>query len=128
MIKKYVKFWIFRKGSGTSFSTAFYVLFFEKGFLMIYYINWPSFIVWLPLLLEILGNMCSGIAFFSVCDVINFEINLSFIAKSFSYMTRKLEQRFKYLENTKSFLGEIKKALFKSFELPEIVSGLRVRH
>ena len=25
---------------------------------MLYSINWPNFIVWLPLLLEILGNMC----------------------------------------------------------------------
>ena len=29
-----------------------------KMFLMLYSINWPKFIVWLPLLLEILGSMC----------------------------------------------------------------------
>ena len=28
-----------------------------KMFLKLYSINWPNFIVWLPLLLEILGNM-----------------------------------------------------------------------
>ena len=27
-------------------------------FLMLHSINWPNFVVWLPLLLEILGNMC----------------------------------------------------------------------
>ena len=29
-----------------------------KMFLMPYSVNWPSFIVWLPLLLEILANIC----------------------------------------------------------------------
>ena len=32
--------------------------FLRKMFLMLHSINWPNFIVWLPLLLEILGNMC----------------------------------------------------------------------
>ena len=68
--------------------------------------------------------MCSGIVCFPGC-------NLSFIDKSFSYMTKKLEQKFKYLKNAKSLLGEIRKhssSLLKGFQLPEIVSGLRVRH
>ena len=30
----------------------------RKTFLMLHSINWPDFIDWLPLLLEILGNMC----------------------------------------------------------------------
>ena len=30
----------------------------RKMFLMLQSINWLNFIVWLPLLLEILGNMC----------------------------------------------------------------------
>ena len=34
--------------------------FWRKIFLL-YSINWPSFIVWLPLLREILGNMCIAI-------------------------------------------------------------------
>ena len=32
--------------------------FWEKAFLTLYSIDWPSFIVWLSLLLEILGSMC----------------------------------------------------------------------
>ena len=32
-----------------------------KMFLRLYSINWSNFIVWLPLLLEILGNMCIAI-------------------------------------------------------------------
>ena len=40
-------------------SPAYFVYDFStKMFLMLYSINWPNFIVWLPLLLEILGNMC----------------------------------------------------------------------
>ena len=31
---------------------------FSRKMLLLYSINWPNFIVWLPLLLEILGNMC----------------------------------------------------------------------
>ena len=30
----------------------------KKMFLMLHSINWPIFIVWLPLLFEILGNIC----------------------------------------------------------------------
>ena len=30
----------------------------RKMFLKLYSISWPNFTVWLPLLLEILGNMC----------------------------------------------------------------------
>ena len=32
-----------------------------KMFLMLYSINWPNFIVWLLLFLDILGNMCTAI-------------------------------------------------------------------
>ena len=34
----------------------------RKIFLLVYSINWPSFVVWLPLFCEILGNMCIAIA------------------------------------------------------------------
>ena len=38
----------------------------------------------------------------------NFEINLIFLIKPFFYMTKKSRQKFKYLENGKSFQDEIK--------------------
>ena len=50
-----------------------------------------------------LGDMCVAIICFPGCDVINFEINLIFLTKPFFYMTKKSRQRFKYLENKKSF-------------------------
>ena len=54
----------------------------RKMFLMLQSINWPNFIVWLPLLLDIVGNMC-----------ITMFVNQAVTS---------------YLENGKSFWGEIK--------------------
>ena len=80
----------------------------RKIFLILYSINWPNFTVLLSLLLEILGNMCIAIVCFPGCDVMNFEIILIFLIKPFFYMTKKSRLKFKYLENEKSFKGEIK--------------------
>ena len=48
---------------------------------------------------------CNYIAayYFSVCDVINVEINLIFLIKLFFYVTQKQRQKFKYSENEKNF-------------------------
>ena len=80
----------------------------RKRFLMLYSSNWPNSIVWLPLLLEILGNMCFKIICWPGCDVTKFGINLIFLIKSFCYMTKKSRQKFKYLENRQSFWAQIK--------------------
>ena len=53
-------------------------------FLTLHFIKWPNFIIWLPLFVEILGNMC--IAIICDCDVKNFEINL-FIKAFLYYIT-----------------------------------------
>ena len=45
------------KGLGTVSPTHFVNDFLTKMFLL-YSINWPNFIAWLPLLLEILSNIC----------------------------------------------------------------------
>ena len=45
--------------------------------------------------------MCIAIVCFLDCDVINFEINLIFLIKSFLCMIKKLRQRFQHLENEK---------------------------
>ena len=42
----------------------------------------------------------------------NFKTDLIFLMKPFLYMTKKSKQKFKYLENEKSFLF---KAFFSSF-------------
>ena len=56
----------------------------------------------LPLLLEILHNICITTACFPGCDPENFEINVIFLIKPFFYMTKKSRQNFKYLENEKN--------------------------
>ena len=73
------------------------MLFFKKS-VIFYSINWPSFIVWLPLLRE-----GFTIVYFLGYDVINFEINLIIQIEPFSYMTKMSRQNFKYFENDKSF-------------------------
>ena len=67
---------------------------------------------------------------YPVCEVINFEIHLSFPTKPFSYVTKNSEQILKYLKNEKSFQGKIQKhisSLLNDFQLPEIVSDLKMR-
>ena len=66
----------------------------RKMLLMFYSINWPNFIVWLPLLLDILGYMCVAIICFPGCGGINFEINLIFVIKPFFYMTKNSREKF----------------------------------
>ena len=91
------------KGLGIVFSPHFVYDFSIKMFLMLYSINWPNFIFWLSLLLEILGNLCVASVYQPGCDVINFKINLIFLIKPFLYMSKKSIQRLKYIENEKSF-------------------------
>ena len=85
-----------KKKSRTSFPTSFLHDFWRKIFLTLCYIAWL-------LLLEILGNMCIVIICCPVCDVINFEINQSFLIKPFFFITKMSGQKCKYLKNEKSF-------------------------
>ena len=78
-------------------------------FFALYSVNLPILIVRLLLLLELLGSMCILIVCFPGCDVRNFEINLVFLIMPCFYMIKLSRQKFKYLENEKSFQVEIKK-------------------
>ena len=60
----------------------------RKIFITLYLINWSNVIAWLPLILEILSNMCIVIICCPVCDVINFGINLNLLIKPFLYITK----------------------------------------
>ena len=73
-----------------------------------YSINWPNFMVCVPLFFKISGNICIVIVCFPVCDVINFGIYLSFLIKSLSCMTKKSGQ----LTNEKSFSDEMKNIIY----------------
>ena len=103
LIQKYAQFWFFKKCLGLVSPPCFVHDFSRKKFHMLDSINWPNFILWFPLLLEISGNMCTVINCYPVCDVINFEIYLSFLIKSFSYMTKNSEQKRKFLKNKRGF-------------------------
>ena len=63
------------KGLGLVSPPHFVYDFSRKMFLKLYSISWPNFIVGLPLLLEILGNMRITIVCWPGCDVIKFKIN-----------------------------------------------------
>ena len=69
--------------------------FWENMFHTLYFINWPNFITWLLLFLGIFDNMFIVIIFCPVFDLITFVINLSFLVKPFSYMTKKSGQKWK---------------------------------
>ena len=81
--------WYFRKGKGLGlvFPPHFVYDISRKIFLMLHFSNKLNFIVWslIPLLLEILGNMCIIIISVLVDDVIHFE---SCLIKSFSQLTK----------------------------------------
>ena len=81
------------KGLGIISPAHFVYDFSTKMFLMLYSINWSNFIVWLPLLLEILGNICIAIVCLQGCDVINFKINMIFLIKPSLYMTKKVKTK-----------------------------------
>ena len=59
--------------------------------------------------------MCITIVFKPACDVIKFEIKLIILIKPFFYMTKMSRQKLKYIENEKSFRGEIK-SIFTIFK------------
>ena len=99
---------LWEKGLGLVYPPCSVYDFHRKMFFKLHSINWPIFIVWLPLLHEILGNMCITIVCYPGCNVRKFEINLIFLIKAFCYVTKKSRQKFKYFENEKSFWGEIK--------------------
>ena len=61
-----------------------------KLFLMLRSINWPNFIAKLPLLLEILGNICIAIVCYPGCDVMDFEINFIFLIEPFFLHDQKV--------------------------------------
>ena len=111
---------LFGKGSGTSLPNDV-----SRKMLLSYAIIRPNFIVGLPLLLEIFGNMYIAIVCivcFPGCGVMNFGINLVFLFKLFLYLGKTFSHKYKYLENKKSFLGETK-MIFHHFKGLSVVKS-----
>ena len=69
--------------------------------LVLYSINWPNFIAWLPLFLEILGNMFIAIVCYPGCDVTDFEINLIFLIEPLLSTWRKRHDKSLNILRTK---------------------------
>ena len=85
-----VNFDFLDKGLGIVSPAHFAYDFSTKVFLMLNFINWPNFIAWLPLLLEIWGNMCIAIVCYPGCDVMDFEINLIILIEPFFLHDQKV--------------------------------------
>ena len=124
-----LKFVFLEKDVGIVSPLLFLKDFSRKMFIMSYSINWPIFIAWFRLLLELLGNVFIWNYFFPGCDVINFEINLVFLIKPFFLRNQRSRQKFKYLEKEKIFFWNKKHfSLFlRGFQSPKIVLDLRVK-
>ena len=111
---------MFEKGLGLVSLTRFVFDFSRKIFHISHSIKWSTFIIWLPLLLEILDNMCIVIICFPVYDARNFENSLSFFIRACFYMNKKL--RTKVLRWNKTLFS----SFLKGFQLQKIVSHLKV--
>ena len=85
-----LKFEFLDKGLGINSPAHFLYDFSTKIFLMLYSINLTNFIVWLPVLLEILGNMCIANVYYPGCDVMDFKINLIFLIEPFFLHDQKV--------------------------------------
>ena len=92
-----------KKKSGTSLPTCYPAWFLKKIFLTLHFVNCPNLIPWLLLLPEILDNMCIVTNCFPVCEVINLEINHSFLIRPFFCKTKKSTRKCKYLKNERAF-------------------------
>ena len=96
---------------GLAFLSHFLHVFFKKNISqgIIDHINWSNFTVWLPLLLEKLGNICIVIICFQVWDAANFEINHSFLIKPFPYVTKKVRIKIQISSDQKELFRRNKK-------------------
>ena len=94
MILPYTKLFYKRKrGLKLIFLPHFLHDFWRKIFSTLSFINSPNSIASLSLLLEILDNTCLGNNCCLFCDVRNFEINYSFLVKSFFYIKHNLAKK-----------------------------------
>ena len=115
---------ILEKGLGIVSPPHFVYDFWKKMFLMVYSINWPNFIVWLPSLLEILGNIRIAILRFPGFDVFFFFNQVIFLHG------QKVKTKFWISWERKEVLRWNKKhfsSFLKAFQLPKIASDVRVR-
>ena len=66
-------------------------------------INWSNLILWLPLSLEVLSNMCIAITCLPGCNVTNFETNLIILMKSSFYIIQGQDKNLNIFGTKKTF-------------------------
>ena len=103
LIQRHAQFQFLQKSLRLATPSRFVYDFLMKILFLLCSINWENFVVWFPLLLEILSNMCIVIISCLVSDFRNYKIKQSFIIKPFFYIIKKLSRKCKYLKNEKSF-------------------------
>ena len=84
-------------------SSSDFVYVSRKIILMLNSIHWPNLIPWLPLLLEIVVNMCVAIVSFPGCDVIDFDEYLSFLSSRFSTWLKSKDKNLNILRTIRAF-------------------------
>ena len=126
MLWRYIKLFLKKRDLELVSLPNFVHAFWRKIFFLLSSVNWPNVIAWLHLPLEILGHMCIGITLLPVCDVTNFEINLSFLIKPFLCKTKKVRRNVYISYNEKHCNKKHFSSFLKGFQLPEDASDPRV--
>ena len=85
--------------------------FWRKVFLTLYSTNWPNFIIWLALLLEIFGNILLP----SLWSHKILKITLAFLSSRFPTWPEKSGQRFNYLKNKNRYIKKKYLIILKAF-------------
>ena len=98
-----LNFNISEKGLGLVSPPHFVYDFSRKLFHMLHSVDWPNFLFLLPLLLEILVNVCIAIVCQPGCDVIKLEANPIFFIKPFCYMTKKSDKNLNTLRTKRAY-------------------------
>ena len=108
-IQRHAKFYFLEKGVGLVFPPHFVYDFSRKMFLMLHSINWRTFIVWLPLLLQILDNMSITIVYQAVKSW-NLKLTLSFLSSRFATRLNSQDKNLNIVRTKKAF--EVKQKAF----------------
>ena len=91
----------------------------RKIFFMLYPVIWTNFTIWFFLIIEKLDNVTIVIICIPVCDVIDFEISISFLIKPFFTWPKKSGQLLTW--NKKHFSSFFKGFLLKQINVPHSV-------
>ena len=108
MIQRYAKFWLLGKGLELVPLPHFVYDFSKKKNVSHVMLTNHIFLSNSLYFLRSWAICILQLIFFPGCDVINFEINLSFLIKPFSYITKKVTTNIYKSSEQKSFLGKMK--------------------